>query len=237
MRLDKYLSHATGLSRNDIKRYVKEKRVKVNQRLVLKSDYPLNLNNDKVYLDNKVIEYKEFVYIMLNKPSGVISATVDKMHKTVIDLVKDAYPNYDVFPMGRLDIDTEGLLILTNDGSLLHKVMNPKKEVYKKYYVETSSDFNESDVHTFLEGMDILDGDDKLYHTKKAYLEIISANKAFISICEGKFHQIKRMCQHVGKKVTYLKRVEMKSIALDEALKPGEFRELSSDELTKLMSV
>lgn len=236
MRLDKYLSHATGLSRNDIKRYVKEKRIKVNHKLVLKSDYPLNLNNDKVYLDNKLIEYKEFIYIMLNKPSGVISATVDKMHKTVIDLVKDAYPNYELFPMGRLDIDTEGLLILTNDGSLLHKVMNPKKEVYKKYYVEVSGEFDENDVQILLDGVDILDGDDKIYHTKKAYLEIISTNKAFISVCEGKFHQIKRMCQHLNKKVTYLKRVEMKSIALDENLKPGEFRELSQNELEKLMN-
>lgn len=237
MRLDKYLSHATGLTRSEVKTAVKQKRVKVNDKLVLKSDFFIDPNTDVVYLNGQKVEYKEFIYIMLNKPQGVISATRDTKYKTVIDLIADDYSNYDCFPMGRLDIDTEGLLILTNNGSLLHKVMSPKSEIYKKYYCEVEGEFNNRDINIFLEGFDILDGNDELYHTKKAYLEIIDTNKAYISICEGKFHQIKRMCEATNKKVTYLKRVEMKGITLDENLKPGEYRELTIDELNKLLSI
>lgn len=237
MRLDKFLSHATTLTRSEVKSCVKNKKVSVNGKIVLKSDSFIDPNIDKVYLNNELITYSEFIYVMLNKPSGVISATTDKKYKTVIDIVKDSYPNYDLFPMGRLDIDTEGLLILTNNGSLLHKVMSPKNDIYKKYYVEVEGVFKDSDKEKFLDGMEILDGKDQLYTTKKAYLEIINDNSAYISICEGKFHQIKRMCQHLDKKVTYLKRVEMKGINLDNALAPGEFRLLKPEELEILLKI
>ena len=237
MRLDKFISHALGYSRRDVKELIKNKKVKVNEKLVSKADNFIDPNLDIVSVNNKQIEYKEFVYIMLNKPKDVISATTDKIHKTVIDIVRCDYPNYDLFPMGRLDIDTEGLLILTNNGSLLHKVMSPKKDIYKKYYVEVEGCFSEADKEVFLEGMELLDCKNEIYKSKKAYLEIISPTKAFISICEGKFHQIKRMCEKLNKKVTYLKRIEMKQITLDEALRPGEYRELTSEELKKLLDL
>lgn len=237
MRLDKFISHALGLTRSEVKNVIKRKQISVNGKVVLKSDSFIDPNIDKVYYNFELIEYKEFIYVMLNKPKGVISAVTDKMYKTVIDLVKKDFPNYDLFPMGRLDIDTEGLLILTNNGKLLHKVMNPKGEIYKKYYVEIDGKFTASDVGLFLEGFEILDGKNELYKTKKAYLEILTETSAFISICEGKFHQIKRMCHKIGKTVTYLKRVEMKGIHLDDNLKPGEYRELTINELNCLLSV
>ena len=234
MRLDKFISHALGLSRGDARSIIKKKQIKVNDKITQKNDYYLDDNNDVVKYNDEVIVYKEFIYLMMNKPSGYICATSDKIHKTVIDLLDGNYSKYELFPMGRLDIDTEGLVILTNDGTLAHNVLSPNKEVYKKYYCEVDLPFDEKDVIEFLKGMELYDGNGNLYTTKKAYLEIIDSNKAYVQICEGKYHQVKKMCLKVGKTVTYLKRVEMKNIKLDPTLGLGEYRELTSEEVNCL---
>lgn len=235
MRLDKFISHALGLSRGDARKEIKNKCVKVNGKVVQKNDLYIDEYDDLIEHNDKKIEYKEFIYLMMNKPQGVISATQDKQYKTVIDILDPKYKIYDLFPMGRLDIDTEGLLILTNNGSLAHKILSPTKDVYKKYYCEVDGEFLESDVEVFLNGMELYDGNKNKYTTKKAYLEIIDSKSAYISICEGKYHQVKKMCLKLNKTVTYLKRLEMKNIILDNSLAPGEYRELTLEEINMLI--
>ena len=225
MRLDKFISHALGYSRRDVKELIKNKKVKVNEKLVSKADNFIDPNLDIVSVNNKQIEYKEFVYIMLNKPKDVISATTDKIHKTVIDIVRCDYPNYDLFPMGRLDIDTEGLLILTNNGSLLHKVMSPKKDIYKKYYVEVEGCFSETDREVFLEGMELLDGKNEIYKSKKAYLEIISPTIKKERKTLGSYCSVKQIWENektnVGKAarlIAHLTEEQMDLTELEEVL-------------------
>lgn len=171
---------------------------------------------------------------MINKPKGVISATYDEVEKTVIDLLPQELKARNPFPVGRLDKDTEGLLLITNDGDLAHQLLSPKKNVIKKYYAEILGFVNESDIKAFNEGIILEDG----YKTLPANLEILfsssDVSKVYVYIREGKYHQIKRMFESVGKKVIYLKRLAMGSLTLDENLKPGEWRELSEEELSFL---
>ncbi len=170
---------------------------------------------------------------MLNKPKGYISATYDEKQKCVLDLIK-GYEKANLFMVGRLDIDTVGLLILTNDGPLAHKLTSPKKECFKKYYVEVDGEFSLDDIEKLKLGLDLYDGKGKAYHTKEAILEIISKDKVYISISEGKYHEIKKMCQKLNKEVTYLKRISMGNLVLDESLKEGEYRELTDLEVSML---
>lgn len=231
MRIDKFVSKSLNVSRKDARDIIKKKRVKIGDRIAIKNDF--EVKDEKVYLDDKEIIYKEFYYIMLNKPKGYVSATVDNLHKTVFDLIK-GYEKAELFMVGRLDIDTVGLLLLTNDGVLAHKLTSPNYECEKTYFVEVDKDFEESDILKFQEGMELVDGNNNTYITKESKLEILDTNKGYITIKEGKYHQVKRMCLSVGKTVTFLKRVRMGSLLLDPDLKEGEYRELEEEELNLL---
>jgi len=172
--------------------------------------------------------YKEFIYLMLNKPQGYISATNDKMHPTVIDLVPEEFMHYETFPVGRLDIDTEGLLLLTNDGSLSHNLLSPKKHVAKIYFAQVLNEVTSDDITAFENGIELED-----FTTLPAKLRQ-SDDGYLVTIYEGKFHQIKRMFEAIGNKVTYLKRIKMGGLSLDESLELGEIREITKEEMEKL---
>lgn len=231
MRIDRYVSHALNIPRNDARKLIKNGLIKANGKKVLKNDLYIEEYQDKIFYNDEEIKYKEFVYIMLYKEKGYVSANKDNIYPTVIDELKHQYDNYDLSMVGRLDLDTEGLMLLTNDGALAHTITNPKHKIPKKYYVECDNPFDIKDIDTFKKGFTILDGDGSPYQTKEATLEIIDKNKAYITIHEGKYHQIKKMCRYVGKEVTYLKRLSIAGIFLDETLKTGEFRELSEEEI------
>ena len=235
MRLDKFLANSGIGTRKEVKELLKKRLIKVNDEIVKDGKIHVNENEDTVKYKDEIISYKKFVYIMLNKPNGVISATEDKVHKTVIDLLGDEYRTFEVFPVGRLDIDTEGLLLLTNDGVLSHNLLSPNKHVDKKYYVELEKLLTKMDIDKLEKGVELKD-----FTTKDAKVEIIENGeesdkiRVYITISEGKFHQVKRMFKAVENEVKYLKRVKMGTLSLDENLKLGEYRELTEDELTKL---
>lgn len=233
MRLDKLLAHYGIGTRKEVKNYIRKGLVKVNSQLIKKDDFKVDITKDIVEFNNQVIHYKPYIYIMLNKPAGCVSATKDNVHSTVIDFIK-GYDNYELFPVGRLDKDTEGLMLLTNDGDLSHKLLSPSRKHSKLYYAKINSAIDESDVQKFKEGIYIDD-----YRCFPANLTIISSSQAesevYIEIFEGKFHQIKRMVQALGKKVIYLKRIQIKSLKLDKNLKTGQYRELTDHELFDLM--
>ena len=235
-RVDKVLSNLGIGTRKEIKRLVKEGAVKVDGVVVTDSGMHINPKDSLIEVSGELLKYREFIYIMLNKPQGVVSATFDTRLKTVIDILPDEYKSFGLFPVGRLDIDTEGLLVLTNNGQLAHELLSPKKHVPKKYYAIIEGIVDEKDREAFSEGVVLDDG----YKTLPAELFIIkSANFSEIEtvIYEGKFHQVKRMFEAVGKKVKYLKRIEMGRLRLDEALKTGECRELTNDEVSLLKAV
>ena len=222
MRLDKFLANSGIGTRKEVKEILKNKKVSVNNVFVKDGKIHVDEEKDIVKYENKIINYKPFVYIMMNKPAGVISATEDSHHKTVIDLLNDEYRTYDIFPVGRLDIDTEGLILLTNDGILSHNLLSPKKHVDKKYYVKIAKKLNENDIKMLENGIKL----EENFVTKKARIEIISEssnendckkddNLVYITISEGKFHQVKRMFKAVGNEVLYLKRVKMGNLLLD----------------------
>ena len=225
MRLDKYLSDCGFGTRKEVKALIKSGRVSVGGELV--KDAGISVDSKiKVEVDGKTAVYREFVYIMMNKPQGYISATEDRNYPVVTDILSSEYSRFAPAPVGRLDIDTEGLLILTNDGKLNHAMTSPKKNVYKKYFAILDKDADESDIQAFADGMEFKD-----FTAKSAVLEICENKKeVYISIAEGKFHQVKRMCGRVGKNVMYLKRVSMGDLKLDENLKTGEYRELTETE-------
>ena len=241
MRLDKFLANSGIGTRKEVKEILKNKKVSVNNVFVKDGKIHVDEEKDIVKYENKIINYKPFVYIMMNKPAGVISATEDSHHKTVIDLLNDEYRTYDIFPVGRLDIDTEGLILLTNDGILSHNLLSPKKHVDKKYYVKIAKKLNENDIKILENGIKL----EENFVTKKAKVEIISENSnendckksdnlVYITISEGKFHQVKRMFKAVNNEVLYLKRVKMGNLLLDENLELGGYRELTEKELNGL---
>lgn len=234
MRLDKYVRVALQTSRNEARQVIKNKTIKVNGEIITKNDYFLN-DNDSVTHNDKPLIYKKFIYLMMNKPQGYICAKEDKIHKVVIDLIDD-YNHNDLIIVGRLDIDTEGLLLLTNDGILCHMLTSPKKDCPKEYYVQTDIEFTDEDVLVFKEGVEIYETVDKPYKCKSASLEIDKNDRhnAKITITEGKYHQVKKMCKSVGKTVTYLKRLKVNRLSLDEKLKPGEYKELTEEEIELL---
>lgn len=236
LRLDKFLSSMGCASRSEIKKFAKNGLIKVNGKIEKDVSKKVDTGRDEVIFDNKIIDYREFVYIMLNKPSGVVSATFDNVHKTVVEILSQEYKKFEVFPVGRLDIDTEGLLILTNDGKFAHNLLSPKKNVKKKYFARVSGIVEEDDIVAFKQGI-VLDDD---YRTLPAELLIISADdengisECEVTIQEGKFHQIKRMFAGVGKKVEYLKRIQIGELKLDEKLELGEYRELTEIDIEKI---
>ncbi|MGL5440769.1 MAG: pseudouridine synthase [Filifactoraceae bacterium] len=234
MRLDKMLSNLGYGSRKDIKQYGKEGRIKLNNITIKDMSTLIDTNIDHVfYLDEKV-EYREFIYLMMNKPQNVVSATEDNIHQTVIDILEFEDLAFKPSPVGRLDIDTEGLLLLTNDGKLSHDLLSPKKHIDKTYYVEVEGRLTDADIKTMKKGIYL---ENERYTTLPAVLEIIYSGEnstCRLTIQEGKFHQVKRMMIAIGKKVTYLKRIQMGSLKLDENLKLGEYRELTEEELKQL---
>ena len=230
MRLDKFLANSGIGSRKEVKELIKQGLVFVNDERIKNSDKNIDEIKDVIKIRDKCIKYRKYVYIMLNKPQNVISATEDNKHKTVIDLIK-GYDTYNIFPVGRLDIDTEGLLLLTNDGKLSHNLLSPKKHVEKEYFVKLKENINDIDINKVENNIELEDG----YICKKAKIKRLSKNELNISITEGKFHQVKRMFKAVGNEVIFLKRVRMANILLDKNLKSGEYRELTEDELKGLI--
>ena len=233
MRLDKFISTTTTLSRAEAKKIIK-KGILINDILIKSPDYKVDEFNDQVIVNGNRLVYQKYVYIMMNKPKNTVSATEDAIERTVVDILRDEDRMYKVFPVGRLDKDTEGLMLLTNDGELAHKLISPKKDVEKKYYVEVSGELKNEHLKIIKEGVILEDG----YRCKPARLEILDSSegnsKANIFITEGKFHQVKRMMKSLGTTVTYLKRLSIGSLKLDENLKLGEYRYLTDDELNKL---
>ncbi len=236
MRLDKLLAHSGLGTRKEVKKLLKKKIVEVNNDIVTDPKIHVDLDVDHVTVSGETLDYQEFIYLMMNKPQGVISATEDNMHETVLDLLEMQDSLQEPHPVGRLDIDTEGLLILTNDGKLTHRLLSPKHHVDKLYYAEIDGIVTEEDQTAIEQGVTLEDD----YQTLPARLEIVSVNEDTntsvikLVIQEGKFHQVKRMMHSVGKEVTYLKRQEMGPLKLDDQLELGAYRELTSEELDLL---
>lgn len=228
MRLDNYLNKALSISRSEASKIIKQKQIKVNEQIVTKKDLYIDEQKDVIKYKEEILSYKEFIYIMLNKPKGYICATKDTKDKTVIELINT---NREIFPVGRLDKDTEGLLLLTNNGKNAHILTSPNHHVEKKYYVEILNDISDEDIERFCNGLEIRDGKDELYITKQAKLEKITNKSCNVIITEGKFHQIKRMFEKLDNKVLYLKRIQFGDIKLDPKLNLGQYRELTAEEI------
>lgn len=232
LRLDKFLADMGVGTRSEVKQYIRKGRIKINDQICKTPEYKLSPQTDAVFFDDRRIEYNKYIYIMLNKPQGVVSASSDGRSKTVIDLLRDK-GRKDLFPVGRLDKDTEGLLLITNDGDLAHRLLSPKKHVDKVYYVRVIGRLRDEDIKAFRDGIDI--GDDK--PTLPAELSVLASgevSEAQVCIREGRYHQIKRMFEALGKKVIYLKRLSMGPLILDEDLPCGSFRELTEQEISLL---
>ena len=231
MRIDKLLANMGYGSRKDVKILLKQGVVRVDDQPVKDAKRQVNLEMERVTVQGEVVEYKPFVYLMMNKPVGVISATEDKVESTVVDLIDPSYAHYELFPVGRLDKDTTGLLLLTNDGAFNHALMSPRKHVDKVYVAEVDGEMTTDDVRHFAEGVELEDG----YTTKPARLELISKSgrrsTVRLTLSEGKYHQVKRMIAAVGKHVEQLERVQIGALELDPTLEPGAYRELSEEEV------
>ncbi|EAC5136477.1 rRNA pseudouridine synthase [Listeria monocytogenes] len=232
MRLDKLLSHTGFGSRKEVKPLLKSGAVVVNGTIQKDSKTQVNPDKDQITVHGTPVVYQEFVYFMLHKPQNVVSATDDNVSETVIDLLAQEDTLTDPFPVGRLDKDTEGLLIITNDGTLAHNLLSPKKHIDKTYYAKIDGDVTAEDVEAFAAGIELDDG----YTCKPARLEIITPNEIKVTIQEGKFHQVKRMFAARGKTVSYLKRISMGNLQLDESLELGEYRPLTEAELAILQN-
>lgn len=233
LRIDKLLANMGYGTRKEVKKLLKAGVVKVDGMTVKDAKTHVDPKKQIVTVWGEEVEYKPFIYLMMNKPKGVISATEDAVEETVVDLLEEEDRIFDPFPVGRLDKDTEGLLLLTNDGQLAHQLLSPKKHVPKTYEAVIDGEVTEEDVAAFRRGVVLDDG----YETKPAELVIIRSglrSDVQVTITEGKFHQIKRMFQAVGKRVVYLKRIQMGPISLDETLEPGEYRELTDEEIALL---
>jgi len=236
-RIDKILSNLGHGTRKEVKAILKKGKVEVDG--VIISDNAMKIDPDKaiIKVSGEEINYRKYIYLIMNKPAGVVSATVDKHDETVIDLIDEEYRAFDPFPIGRLDRDTVGLILITNDGELNHKLIAPKNHVDKVYYAEINKSVDQSDVDTFKKGVVIDDG----YKCMPAQLEILNADEngaeIMVTIQEGKFHQVKRMFESVEKKVVFLRRVSFGPLKLDENLLEGQCRELSEEEITLLKQV
>lgn len=233
MRLDKLLANMGYGSRKEVKALLKQKVVRVDDIIVKDASLHVDPQKQTVTVFGEKVEYVEFIYLMMNKPQGVISATEDFHDRTVIDLLEEEDRFFEPFPVGRLDKDTEGLLLITNDGQLAHNLLSPKKHVPKWYYARIDGIVIEEDIESFKQGVTLDDG----YVTKPAELKILTSgaqSEIELMIHEGKFHQVKRMFEAVGKKVTYLKRLSMGSLQLDPQLALGQYRHLTEEEVAKL---
>ncbi len=232
VRLDKYLADMSVGTRSEVKNRIKKGRVTVNDTVILRPEYKVDTACDQIMCDGRRVTYQSMVYYMLNKPQGVITATNDRRQQTVLDLITEK-ERKDLFPVGRLDKDTEGLLLITNDGDLAHQLLSPKKHVAKTYFATVEGKVTREDVRLFKEGLRI----DEEWTALPAELKILKAgdqSEVEITIYEGKFHQVKRMFEAVDKKVLTLKRLSMGPLMLDEALAPGDYRLLTEPEIEAL---
>lgn len=232
MRLDKFLAETGFGTRSEVKKLLKSKQFTVNGETVTKPETKISPKEDVICCKGEPVVYCPFEYYLFHKPAGCVTATEDRMHKTVMDYLTDTVRS-DLFPVGRLDIDTEGLLLITNDGALAHELLSPSKHVEKTYFAVIDKTVTETDVNLFLKGVDI--GEEKL--TKPAKLVVLESkpeSKIELTITEGRFHQVKRMFEAVGKKVLYLRRISMGPLKLPENLEPGAYRALTEEEITAL---
>ena len=231
MRLDKYITTCLDVSRKEIKRQIKDGRVTVNGEIC--TDSGANVaETDAVTLDGERLLYNKYIYLMLNKPAGYVSAVRDRNYPPVTDLVPPEYAHYGVYPAGRLDRMTEGLLLLTNDGDFAHRLTSPNKNVYKRYFTRLDAPMEERDKEAFAAGMELKD-----FTAKPARLEITDdPTEVYIEIAEGKFHQVRRMCARLGKNVLYLKRVKIGALTLDPSLELGHVKMLTEQDIKKAFS-
>lgn len=233
-RLDKVLSNLGYGTRKEIKQAVRKGFIEVNGIIIKDNGMQVDPEKDKIIVNGEEIFYRKYIYLMMNKPAGVISATHDGRDETVVHLLEIEHQVFNPFPVGRLDKDTVGLLLLTNDGELNHRLISPKWKVDKVYFAEIDKKVTEEDVEKFKNGITLDDG----YTCKEAKLEILKAteegSEILVTIQEGKYHQVKRMFEAVGKEVVYLKRIEFGTLPLDEDLEEGEYRELTEEELSVL---
>lgn len=236
IRLDKYLGEMGLGTRSQLKEAARKGRVTVNGQTEKKSDRRIDPVSDIVEFDGQTVAYAAMEYYMLNKPQGVVSARTDHLHQTVVELLEDRKRD-DLFPVGRLDLDTEGLLLITNDGDLAHRLLSPKRHVDKVYFAILSGTLPEDAAALFERGITLSDGT----LTRPAALELVKSSQAgtevLLTIHEGKFHQVKRMFEALSCRVVYLKRMSMGPLVLDETLKPGQYRALTGEELIKLHHV
>ncbi len=232
MRIDKYICDTINITRTAVKQKISRGCVFVDGNRVRSSSFQVDENASVVEVDGKKIEYNKYVYLMMNKPAGVISASSDKKCKTAIDLIDEKDRKKDLFVAGRLDKDTTGFLLITNDGDFAHNILSPKKHIYKTYLVTLEHNNVEGYKEAFENGIEIDNG----YKCKSARFEHIEDNCCTVEICEGKFHQIKRMFEALGNKVEELKRVKMSDVALDDDLQYGEYRPLTEAELEHFMN-
>ena len=236
MRLDKFLVACAVGSRTEVKNFLKSGRVTVNGKKEKSAKLQIDEETDEICFDGQKLDYEEFVYYMMNKPQGVISATEDPKHKTVLDLLDNYARAKEVFPVGRLDIDTHGLLLLTNDGKLAHALLSPKRHVDKTYLAQINGVMTDADIEAFAQGIPFKD-----FTCQPAKLELVSIDTekeeslVRVTIAEGKFHQVKRMVAYCGKEVVDLQRLTMGTLTLDEDLKRGEWRRLTKEELEGLL--
>ena len=228
IRLDKYLCDMQAGTRSAVKDIIRKKRVTINGEVITRPEIKVDIDKDVVAVDNNVLGYSEYEYYMLNKPAGVVSAVSDKDFKTVVELITDN-KRKDLFPVGRLDKDTEGFLLITNDGELTHRLLSPAYHVKKTYFVQVDQKIPDTTAGQFAEGVDI--GDEK--RTLPADLKILGDREAELTISEGRFHQVKRMFASVGCKVTYLKRISMGTLTLG-TLEKATYRKLTEQELASL---
>ena len=231
IRLDKFLSEASPYSRRESEKLIRRGAVTVNGETVSKPDAKVD-EKAEVRINRRLIIYRKYIYLMLNKPQGFLSATEDKHDPVVVDLVPEELRHFKVFPVGRLDKDTEGLLLLTNDGNFDHALMSPRKQIVKRYFAILDKPAEAADCDMFAAGMDLGD-----FIAKPGKLEIDpdEPTHVFVEISEGKFHQVKRMCEKAGKTVVFLKRVAIGPLTLDETLLPGDCRELTQEETDLLL--
>ncbi|AZV58403.1 pseudouridine synthase [Clostridium sp. AWRP] len=236
-RIDKILSNLGFGTRKEIKAVVKNGEVKIDGTVIKDSSMKIDPDKSTIEVGGNVVEYKKNIYLLMNKPQGVVSATFDNYDETVIDILEPEYQAFKPFPVGRLDKDTEGLLLITNDGELNHRMISPKNHVDKVYYAEIDKYLDERDVNRFKKGIQLKDG----YKCLPGKLHIIESNedgaKVEVTIQEGKFHQVKRMFNALGKNVVYLKRIKFGPMELDKDLNLGQYRELSKNEIESIKRI
>ncbi len=235
VRLDKLISTAGVMSRAEVRDAVRKGRIIVNGHPAMTAEKKCDPDKDRIIIDGKALKYSKFCYIMLNKPAGCVSATVDGNEKTVMELLPPKYRKMGVFPSGRLDKDSEGLIILTNDGEFAHRMTSPRHHIDKVYYVKTDGALGSGDVDAFKQGVWLRDGT----VCREAELEILESgaeSRALVTLSEGKYHQVKRMLASLGKPVKYLKRIKIGGLELDRTLEPGEWKELQQEEVIKILN-